>query len=429
MFDFENATVLTEYGIITTNTDKINNLTDEQKNNYRTLSHRNRIKCMADDKKIINKLWVSPVGHLCRGECIYCCNNAFTMNAPNNLFMTPDNYASKIKKLLPYLNTLSVSIAFWGGSAFLSPYIKEMIEITIDLLGDRKLNFEFYNDLMLNDSEYAKMIEVFDYIEKEPLINNVVTTMSPDYGSFNSRISNKLGINNLYLQEKTEELVDRYSKSKKILSRVSSLILEDTNILELTNSFEYYMNKDVYIMFDIVEHQQYSPSLTKCKEVRKIIENKYNVISTYMNRYYLIENDFLTKTKYNNEYLTNIFYEIDNDTLIFDPSTIACSAFKGKLAFNAISYSPCSLMYIEVDSIEKCMSTHNQYHGDESMSNIFTYISDECNECELLYMCNRCAIRKKTCKCSEIESLKFRVNWTWDCICKNNDLIKIHKLK
>lgn len=429
MFDFKNSTILPEFGIITNNTEKINTLTKEQKNNYRMLPYKNRIKYMADNKKIINKIWVSPVGHLCRGECVYCCNTAFTINDSDVSFITPDNYELKIKNLLPYLNTKEISVSFWGGSAFLSPYIKEIIAITVALLGNRKLILGFYNDLMLNDNEYAKMIEVFDYIEDEPLIDKVVTTMSPDYGLSNSRISNNLEINNLYLQEKTEELVSRYSKNSKILSRVRSLILEDTNINQLIDSFEYYMDKDVHIMFDIVEHKQYSPSLDKCKEVKYLLENKYNIISSYMDRDYLIENSFLTKTKYNTEDLVNIFYEIDDTTLIFDPFTIACPAFKGQIAFNAINYSPCALMYIEVDSINKCISSDNNYYFNEPISNIFAYMNEECNECDLLYVCNRCAIRKKECACAEIKSLKFRVNWTWDCICKNTDLIKINKLK
>lgn len=424
MFNFNTAVIIPKYGMIIQDDKKLNELDEEQQNRYKFLSYKNRIKIMSSNNKVINKIWVLPAGHLCRGECIYCCNTAFTINSADLSFMTPDIYTKKLKELMPLMNKKIMYISFWGGSTFLSPYMKEFIDITTSLLNETKLVFSFYNDLMLNDKEYNNMINLFDYMSLNKDIT-IINTLSPDYGLYNSRISTNLNIDNRIIQEKSEYLIERYSEKENIISRVRSLLLENTDINKLMNSFDYYFNKKVYIMFDIVEHNKYSPSIEKCNNIRTIIEDKYNVISSFMDRDYFIENPFLTKNKYNIEDLNNTFYRIDNDTLIFDPSIIACPAFKGQVAFNANKYSPCALMYIETDKLENCLylDENNKFYE------LFTDITDECKDCNYLYVCNRCSIRKKSCTCNNIRSMKFRVSWTWDCICKNTDLINIIDLK
>ncbi len=374
----------------------------------------------------IERVFVLPVGHLCKGNCIYCFNNVFMNNQKNTNLMTPEDFIKQMDTIQSNLAD-SFLLVFSGGSCFLSQYIKEFVNIALRYVKkDKKIKLYVYNDLFLNDEEYLRMLDTLNYIVRNDHIEYCINTMTVDYGLEKSRISMQEKLSNKEVQKRAEFIIDFY-KDTKIISQLKTLFTEETNITLFLDICEKYQDEQIYLLFDLVEHNILSPSENKCNEIKKWITEKYNPITFHLNRDFYIENTFLKEMKLKENIfpdVQNIFYQIHDDILLFDNLNIACSAFKNFIAFDNRYFSPCAFMLDYTENFEECITLKQ----DSKFYPIFSKLNPDCINCVYFYVCNRCPYRVLKNTCDVNFTSKFRVSWSWEMICNHPELMKIVKI-
>ncbi len=361
--------------------------------------------------KKVKTINIHPVGRTCYGSCMYCYNTYYPYTSFSDGYLTEEMLDSFLKELKEKeLLSDNVLFKFTGGSCFLYDNLYKLFNVIKKYI--KNVNLRFHADLMYPENVYQNVLQLFDKLNNDMDICSVKMYITTDYGS-DTRYAKHINIRSQDIIRRAEEIVSLFGCYQKFQIELKTNINFYTDEKILISSFEKMVDKNCWLVYNPVRHEQYSPSVNQLQNIINLLDNIFETKIVYK-REKIIKTKYFKKMEQINKRdlsLYTIYNKIDENIYLYFPFYFDCPGYTISTGISPNGYIPCFIGYFNEKNLEDSMKMTK---NNKDYYNFFNNPT-ECTTCEYLGICMRCMLRKHILPCSIQPSLKLWEKYIWEC--------------